>query len=88
MKTATVVIALTLLSSLSLVQGCSPSEPMGEAKLTLVQAQTLDPDAGKEKVTAPNPVAGRVVQKAITMSGGDSGSKQQSSNSVTMLMGN
>ena len=47
MKTATVVMALTLLSSLSMVQGCSPSEPMGESKLTLVQAQTLDPDAGK-----------------------------------------
>jgi len=85
MKTATVVMALTLLSSLSMVQGCSPSEPMGESKLTLVQAQTLDPDAGKEKVTAPNPVAGRVVQKAIAMSAPVS--NQQPSKGITMLTG-
>jgi len=88
MNTATMLTTMALLSSLLVIQGCSPSEPMGEAKINLVQLQTLDPEAGKEKVTVPNPVAGREVQKAIAMSGGESGSTQQGTNSVTLLMGN
>lgn len=85
---ATMMTTLALLSSLLAIQGCSPSEPMGESKTNLVQVQTLDPDAGKQKVTASNPVAGREVQKAVAMSGGENGNTQQGTNSVTLLMGN
>ncbi|WP_319531581.1 hypothetical protein [uncultured Cohaesibacter sp.] len=58
------IVMLTLGLGLSLV-GCANEPPMGQAKRQLIQAQTLDPEAGQLAVSAANPVPGRQVERAV-----------------------
>ena len=53
-----------LMLGLSLA-GCANEPPMGQAKRQLIQAQTLDPEAGLLAVSAANPVPGRQVERAV-----------------------
>jgi len=81
------LLGSALVLSLLVTSQAWADEPLGESVKLLIQAQTLDPDAGKLPVATPNAVAAREVQKAIAMPGQGSGSAQKSSNSITMLIG-
>jgi len=84
---STNMLGSALVFSLLVMPQAWADEPLGESVKLLIQAQTLDPEAGKQQAATPNAVAAREVQKAIAMPGQGSGSAQQSSNSITMLIG-
>lgn len=49
--------------------GCANEPPLGQAKRQLIQAQTLDPEAGQLAASAANPVPGRQVERAVAALG-------------------
>ena len=66
---STNMLGSALVFSLLVMPQAWADEPLGESVKLLIQAQTLDPEAGKQQAATPNAVAAREVQKAIAMPG-------------------